>query len=190
MADFADLKSPFTPGHSRGVAQLATEAGRVSGLGADDLSLLRRAALVHDLGRVCVPSSIWDKPGPLTRTERERMELHPVRTEQLLMRSAGLRALAAIAGAHHERVDGTGYPHHVNAAALPPAARLLAAADRLHAMTEERPHRHAHTPYAAADELRAEASDGGLDRDAATARSQRRVTARENGAISSSTPTG
>jgi HD-GYP domain-containing protein (c-di-GMP phosphodiesterase class II) len=169
VADFADLKSPFTPGHSRGVAQLATEAGRVSGLGADDLSLLRRAALVHDLGRVCVPSSIWDKPGPLTRTERERMELHPVRTEQLLMRSAGLRALAAIAGAHHERVDGTGYPHHVNAAALPPAARLLAAADRLHAMTEERPHRHAHTPYAAADELRAEASDGGLDRDAATA---------------------
>ncbi len=74
VADFADLKSPFTPGHSRGVAQLATEAGRASGPAADDLTLLRRAALVRDLGRVCVPNSIWDKPGPLTRTERERME--------------------------------------------------------------------------------------------------------------------
>ncbi len=169
VADFADLKSPFTSGHSRGVAELAAEAGRGSGLGAEDITMLRRAALVHDLGRVCVPNSIWDKPGPLTRTERERMELHPMRTEQLLMRSTGLRTLAAVAGAHHERVDGTGYPHHANAAALSPAARLLAAADRLHAMTEERAYRAARTPGAAADELRAEARSGGLDPEAAAA---------------------
>jgi HD-GYP domain-containing protein (c-di-GMP phosphodiesterase class II) len=169
VADFADLKSPFTPGHSRGVAELAADAGRASGLAADDVTTLRRAALVHDLGRVCVPNSIWDKPGPLTHTERERMELHPLRTEQLLMRSTGLRALAAVAGAPHERVDGTGYPHHVNAAALPSTARLLAAADRLHAMTEVRPHRPAHTPEAAADELRTEARNGGLDPEAASA---------------------
>jgi HD-GYP domain-containing protein (c-di-GMP phosphodiesterase class II)/DNA-binding CsgD family transcriptional regulator len=169
VADFADLKSPFTPGHSRGVAKLAADAGQAGGLTAEDITMLRRAALVHDLGRVCVPNSIWDKPGPLTRTERERMELHPVRTEQLLARSPGLRALAPAAGAHHERVDGTGYPHHASAAGLPPAARMLAAADRLHAMTEERPYRAAHSADAAADQLRAEARNGGVDPDAAAA---------------------
>jgi DNA-binding NarL/FixJ family response regulator len=71
--------------------------------------------------------------------------------------------------ASHERVDGTGYPHHANAGALAPAARLLAAADRLHAMTEERAHRPAHTADAAADELRAESRNGGLDPEAAAA---------------------
>lgn len=169
VADFADLKSPFTPGHSRGVAELAAGAGTASGLAAADVTMLRRAALVHDLGRVCVPNSIWDKPAPLTHTESERMELHPMRTEQLLMRCPGLRALAPVAGAHHERVDGTGYPHHANAAGLPAAARLLAAADRFHAMTEERAHRPARTPDIAAEELRAEARTGGLDPDATAA---------------------
>ncbi len=169
IADFADLKSQFTAGHSRAVADLAANAGRASGLAPDDVAMLRRAALVHDLGRVCIPNSIWDKPAPLTRTERERMELYPVRTEQLLARSPGLRALALVAAAQHERVDGTGYPHHANAADLPVSARLLAAADRLCAMTEPRAHRAAHTPPQAADELRADARTGGLDPDAAAA---------------------
>lgn len=169
IADFADLKSPFTAGHSRGVAELAAAAGRACGLAPDDVTALRRAALVHDLGRVCIPNSVWDKPGALTRTERERMELHPVRTEQLLARSPGLRVLAPVAGAHHERPDGSGYPHHAGAAVLAPPARLLAAADRLHAMTEPRPHRPAHGAQEAADELRAQARSGGLDPDAAGA---------------------
>lgn len=169
VADFADLKSPFTASHSRGVAELAAAAGRASGLAPDDVTSLRRAALVHDLGRVCIPNSVWDKPGPLTRTERERMELHPLRTEQLLARSPGLRTLAPVAGAHHERADGTGYPHHASAGALTPAARLLAAADRLHAMVEPRAHRPARTPEQAAEELRAETRAGGLDQEAAAA---------------------
>ena len=169
VADFADLKSQFTAGHSRAVADLATKAAQASGLVLDDVAMLRRAALVHDLGRVCIPNSIWDKPGPLTRSERERMELYPVRTEQLLARSTGLKTLAPIAAAQHERADGTGYPHHVNAGDLPAGARLLAASDRLCAMTEPRAHRRARTPTEAADQLREDARTGGLDPDAASA---------------------
>ncbi|MFL5824393.1 MAG: HD domain-containing phosphohydrolase [Solirubrobacteraceae bacterium] len=169
MADFADLKSPFTAAHSRAVAALAAEAGRACGLTPDDVALLRRAALVHDLGRVCIPNSIWDKPGPLTRTERERMELYPVRTEQLLSRSPGLKSLTPTAGSQHERVDGTGYPHRANAAELSPAARLLAAADRWRAMAEARAYRQAYTPQQAADALRADARSGGIEPEAAAA---------------------
>lgn len=169
MADFADLKSPFTAGHSRAVAELAANAGQACGLARADVTALCRAALVHDLGRVCIPNSIWDKPGPLTRTERERMELYPVRTEQLLSRCPGLATLAPVAASQHERVDGTGYPHRASAADLSAAARLLAAADRLRAMTETRAHRPPHPPEQAADQLRADARSGGLAPEAADA---------------------
>lgn len=169
VADFADLKSPFTAGHSRRVAELSRMAAEACGLAREDVVTLWRAALVHDLGRVCVPNSIWDKAGALTRAERERMELYPVRTEQLLARSAGLNMLAPIASAQHERVDGTGYPHHDRASDLPPAARLLAAADRFCAMTETRAHRPAHSPEAAAEKLRAEARSGGASSEATAA---------------------
>jgi HD-GYP domain-containing protein (c-di-GMP phosphodiesterase class II) len=169
MADFADLKSPFTAGHSRAVAALAAEAGQACGLAPEDVRSLRRAALAHDLGRVCIPNSIWDKPGPLTRSERERMQLYPMRTEQLLSRSPGLATLAPLAGSQHERVDGTGYPHRASAGDLPPGARLLAAADRLRAMTEARAYRPAHEAGEAAEELRADARAGGVDGDAAGA---------------------
>jgi HD-GYP domain-containing protein (c-di-GMP phosphodiesterase class II) len=73
MADFVDLKSPFSAGHSRGVADLAAAAARRSGNPPDEVLTLRRAGLVHDLGRAGVPNAIWDKPGPLTGVERERV---------------------------------------------------------------------------------------------------------------------
>lgn len=169
IADFTDLKSPYTAGHSRGVAQLAAGAGERCGIVGEELVDLRRAALVHDLGRVCIPNSIWDKPGSLTHSERERMQLHPMRTEQLLRRCRELRGLAALAAAHHERPDGEGYPHRTAASNLPATARLLAAADRLRAMTEPRAHRPARSPSQAAEELEAEARTGGLDADAVSA---------------------
>ena len=89
-ADFIDLKSPYMGGHSRRCAELATDAARVLGLSEDDVTALRRAALVHDFGTTVVPNSIWDKPGPLTRTEFDRVELHPMLTEQMLRRSPAL----------------------------------------------------------------------------------------------------
>lgn len=166
LAHFADLKSPFTRGHSPGVAALAEGAARHAGIDEGETASLRRAALVHDLGRTGIPNGIWDKPGPLTRAEWERVRLHPYLTERVLSHAAALAPLASLAGAHHERLDGSGYHRGSPAALLPPAARILAAADVYQAMTEERPHRPALAPDAAARELAAEAEGGRLDRHA------------------------
>jgi HD-GYP domain-containing protein (c-di-GMP phosphodiesterase class II) len=166
FAAFADLKSPFTRGHSAGVAALAEGAARHAGLGKPEAADLRRAALVHDLGRTGIPNGIWDKPGPLTRAEWERVRLHPYLTERILSQAAALAPLAPLAGTHHERLDSSGYHRGSPAALLPPAARILAAADAYQAMTQERPHRPALPPEAAAKRLSAEADGGRLDGDA------------------------
>jgi HD-GYP domain-containing protein (c-di-GMP phosphodiesterase class II) len=163
LAAFADLKSPFTRGHSPGVAALAEGAARHAGLGESEAVAVRRAGLVHDLGRTGIPNGIWDKPGPLTRAEWERVRLHPYLTERVLTQAAALAPLAALAGAHHERLDGSGYHRGSPAALLPPAARILAAADAYHAMTEARPHRPALSPQEAASELTAAADSGRLE---------------------------
>ena len=108
-ADFIDLKSPYMVGHSRRCADLAADAARVLGFPDDAIARLSRAALVHDFGATAVPNSIWDKPGSLTRTEFDRVELHPMLTEQMLRRSPALAALNPVACAHHEKCDGSGY---------------------------------------------------------------------------------
>jgi HD-GYP domain-containing protein (c-di-GMP phosphodiesterase class II) len=169
MGDFADLASPYLVGHSAGVAELASAAAERCQLGAADAMTIRRAALVHDLGRVAVPVRIWQKPAPLTPDEWERVRLHAYHSERILIRSARLAALAPVATAHHERLDGGGYHRGVAAAALAPPARLLAAADAYHAMTEPRPHRQPLSPSRAAETLGRQASAGALDADAVTA---------------------
>src|SRR5262249_7197391 len=145
-------KSMWTIGHSRGVADLAAQAAAVAGLPAADEVLLRPAALVHDIGRVTVPFSVWAKPGPLTRGEREQVRLHAYHSERVLDAADGLRPLARLAGSHGERCDGSGYHRGSRAADLPPAARLLAAADCYHAMREPRAYRPPLSPAAAAGE--------------------------------------
>ncbi|MEA2449003.1 MAG: hypothetical protein QOG63_935 [Thermoleophilaceae bacterium] len=167
IAYFADLKSTYTLEHSSGVAELAEAAGWR--LGLDDVELLRRAALVHDLGRVAVSTGIWDKPGPLSDGEWERVRLHPYCTERALARAGGLLPVARVAALHHERLDGSGYPGHAGAGALDSAARVLAAADAYQAMTETRAHRPARAPGEAADALVAEARAGRLDGEAVDA---------------------
>jgi HD-GYP domain-containing protein (c-di-GMP phosphodiesterase class II) len=169
IADFTDLKSPYTAGHSRGVADLATEAARCFGLPDSETAALRRAALVHDLGRLGVPNTIWDKPGPLTPAEWERVRLHPYLTERMLASATALAPLAAVASQHHERCDGSGYPRGQSADTLGPAARILAAADCYRAMLEPRPHRPQRAPSDAERELRAEVRAGRLDGNAADA---------------------
>ena len=121
IADFTDLKSPWTIGHSRGVADLARAATQIYGLSAADAGLVRRAGLVHDLGRLGVSNAIWDKPGALTAAEIERVRLHPYLTERMLASSAALAPLGAIAVQHHERLDGSGYPRGLSGDAIAPA---------------------------------------------------------------------
>ena len=163
IGDFADLKSPYTLGHSRAVADLAAEAGRGCGLSVEELRTLRRAGLVHDLGRLGVSNAIWDKRGSLSTVERERIRLHPYLTERIVCYSPALAPLGMLAAQHHERLDGSGYPRGLNASALSPSARILAAADVYRAMLEPRPHRTAMSAPDAADALRTEARAGRLD---------------------------
>ena len=159
FADFVDMKSPGMAGHSRGVAALAGQA-------TVDGKSLRQAGLVHDLGRMSVPNGIWDKPGPLTDGEWERVRLHPYYSQRILERSPALRSLAACAAMHHERLDGSGYHRGSYRAEISNDARILAAADAYQAMTQPRAFRPAHSAPHAAEELEAEARAGRLDADA------------------------
>jgi HD-GYP domain-containing protein (c-di-GMP phosphodiesterase class II) len=168
IADMIDLKSPYLAGHSRGVANLAAEAGRDNGFADEEVSTLRRAGLLHDLGRLGVSSGIWDKPGPLTETEFERVRLHPYLTDRMLARIPALSRIREIAARHHERLDGSGYPRRLTAALLTPPDLLIAAADVYHALTS-RPHRPPLDAGHAADELRDQVRRGLLDGEAANA---------------------
>jgi HD-GYP domain-containing protein (c-di-GMP phosphodiesterase class II) len=169
FADLADLKCRFTIGHSRGVAALADRAARLAGLDEDACSRVRRGALLHDVGRTSVSTSIWDRPGPLSAGEVDQVRLHAYWSERVLARAPALAPLAPLAGAHHERLDGSGYHRGVAAAALSQEARLLAAADVMHALREARPHRAAHDLASAIAVLDQEARAGCLDSGAVAA---------------------
>ncbi|WP_350280829.1 HD domain-containing phosphohydrolase [Kribbella sp. HUAS MG21] len=163
FAYFVDLKSPYLFGHSTGVAALADRAAGLLGLSDDERATLRRAALLHDLGRVGVPTAVWERPGPLRRSDWEQVRLHPYQSGRILGRSAVLQPIAELAAAHHEKLDGSGYPQQAKGNELSLAARLLAAADCYQALTEDRPHRSAHSPVGAAEILLAQVSAGRLD---------------------------
>jgi HD-GYP domain-containing protein (c-di-GMP phosphodiesterase class II) len=169
MGDFADLLSPYLVGHSAGVAELAGAAAKRCGWPDPEVVAVRRAGFVHDLGRVAVSAAIWQKPGPLSADEWERVRLHAYHTERVLSRSSFLSPLAPVATAHHERLDGSGYHRGSTVAALPPPARLLAAADCYRAMIEPRPHREALTAARAADALHEQTREGRLDADSVAA---------------------
>jgi HD-GYP domain-containing protein (c-di-GMP phosphodiesterase class II) len=169
IADFADLKSPYLVDHSTGVAELAAAAAQRCGLPESDVRATRQAGLLHDLGRTAIPNNIWDKAGPLTNGEWERVRLHPYYTERILARASPFATLGALASLHHERLDGSGYHRGLPGTLQPLTARLLAAADVYHAMTEPRPHRARRSLDEAASTTRAEANAGRLDPEAVDA---------------------
>jgi HD-GYP domain-containing protein (c-di-GMP phosphodiesterase class II) len=169
FGDYADLKSPSWLGHSTGVAALAADAARRLGLPGADVTLVERAALVHDLGVIGVSTGVWDKAGALSTAERERVRTHPYLTERILSRPDRLAEVAAVAALHHERADGSGYPRGVRGDALPITSRVVAAADSYHALCEARPHRAALGGEGAAAVLREDATAGRLDGDAVNA---------------------
>jgi HD-GYP domain-containing protein (c-di-GMP phosphodiesterase class II) len=169
IANFIDLKSPYSLGHARAVADLAAEAGAQLGLSEGEVRELRRAGLVHDFGRLGVSNAIWDKRGPLGAGEWERVRMHPYLTERMLRQSEALAPLGAIAVQHCERLDGSGYPRGLSGAGISRPARILGAADAYQAMREPRPHRPERSAGDAAAELRADVKAGRLDGEAVEA---------------------
>ncbi len=165
LADFTDFKSTFTLGHSRGVARLVALAVEEFGLPASDSVTLRRAALVHDIGRVGISNSIWDKTGALTASEWERVRLHAYYGERIFAHSKTLTSLGKIAAQHHERLDGSGYHRSLSAGDLSSGAQLLAVADVYQALTETRPHRSAYSSEDAATTLENEVRVGRFERE-------------------------
>ena len=166
FARFADLKTPSSVGHSPATAQLATAAARLAGCPPGELEVMTRAALLHDLGSVTVANGVWEHRGPLGAAAWEQVRLHAYHTERILARSPALAPFAAVAGAHHERPDGSGYHRGARAEAVSRLARLLAAADSLVALRADRPHRTARSEAAAMRELERDAREGRLCRDA------------------------
>jgi HD-GYP domain-containing protein (c-di-GMP phosphodiesterase class II) len=162
-ADFIDLKSPYRVGHSRRCAQLAADAASLLDVGDAEIAAVRRAALLHEFGTTAVPNSIWDKRGPLTRAEFDRVELHPMLSEQMLRRSPALAALIPVAAAHHEKADGSGYHRGLHGDATERGARILCATDIYVGLTTERADRPAFTGGHAATEVRRLASMGVLE---------------------------
>lgn len=163
LGDFVDLKCPFTLGHSRATAQLAADAAATLGLDPDAVALTRRAAHIHDIGRIGVSNQIWSKPSDLTMAEFERMRLHPYLTERILHRVPGLKDVAAVAANHHECLNGTGYPRGLSARQLTTPDRLVAAAVSYQSALEPRPYREALSREGAARRLRGRVREGELD---------------------------
>ncbi|WP_421118615.1 HD domain-containing phosphohydrolase [Aquihabitans daechungensis] len=163
IGDFCDLRCPFFAGHARGTAELVAGAASRLGLAPAEATLVRRAALIHDVGRFGVSGTVWDAPGPLSVSNQERMRMHVYYVERIFNRPEPLKRIGLLAATHHERMDGSGYHRGVGGAMLSMPARVLAAADAYHAMTQPRPHRGALDPAAAARELRSDGDAGRFD---------------------------
>lgn len=166
FADFVDIKSTYTLTHSSRVAELAAESTRRAGLPESDVTTVRRAALLKEIGRTGISSSIWEKTGPLSAREWEQVRLHSYYTGRILAHAPALALLGDLASIHHERLDGSGYHRGLPAGSQSIAGRILSAADVYHALTEARPHRPAFGADQAAAELQKQARAGKLDGDA------------------------
>lgn len=163
LADFTDLRCAPRAGHSRSVADLAAAAAASLGLSSEEITITRRAGLLHDIGLHGVPATILGKLGPLSATEWERIRLAAYYTERVLARPDALRRIGAVAAFAHERSDGSGYPRGLSGAAIPVTGRVIAATCAFRAMVEPRPHRGPLGSDQAAALLRAEVGAGRLD---------------------------
>jgi putative nucleotidyltransferase with HDIG domain len=141
FAEVIDIKSPFTHTHSTRVSSIAMKIAEALGMNARDLTLIRRASLLHDIGKLSVPNSVLDKPGKLTAQEWETVRLHPYYTQRILERIEGFKHLAFIASTHHEKLDGSGYYRNLRATQLPLSSRAITVADIFEAMAAKRPYR-------------------------------------------------
>jgi len=165
FASVVDAKSPYTARHSEGVAEIAVAISSLLALGSDASATVRRAALLHDVGKLGVSNRILDKPDRLTEQEWAVVRRHPRWSLEILMRVRAFHELARIAAAHHERLDGSGYFAGLTARELDSPSRILAVADVAEALTAERPYRSALGPDEVLDIMRPDAGRS-LDADA------------------------
>ena len=171
FAAVIDAKSPWTHEHCDRVCAIATGMGTLLGFDEPALRELRRAALLHDIGKLSISNRILDKPGPLTDDEQHEVRGAPLLTEQILGRVPSFDGLAALASAHHERLDGHGYPRGLAAEQLTMPMRVLAVADVYEALISERPYRPAFTTEVALELMSADVP-ARLDPDAFAALNQ------------------
>ena len=146
FADVVDSKSPFTFRHSVGTTEVAVLISNAMGLAPDRVDVVRRAALLHDIGMLGVPNTILDRPGPLTSQEWTTIHHHPLLSQEILSRVGAFREIAVLAGQHHEKLDGSGYPFHLTGEQISIESRILTVADVFSALMESRPYRHDLTP--------------------------------------------
>ena len=152
LADYSGLKSPFQASRSRRVAELTERVTRRMGLPEPEATHVYRAALVHDIGLVAVPSFVLNKPqGELTEVEREQVRLHPYHSERILARVPALTPIVPLVSAHHERMDGRGYHRGLAGENVPRGARILAVTDLFDELTHDTPDHMAMEPERALD---------------------------------------
>lgn len=141
IASVVDAKSPFTAEHSLGVARLARFLGQQLGFAGDHLEKLEIAALMHDIGKLQVPDEVLESHAAYSLADRSTMKKHSFATYQILRRIGGFEEIALWAAEHHESLNGSGYPFHLKAEAIPPEARIIKVADIFQALAQRRPYR-------------------------------------------------
>jgi putative nucleotidyltransferase with HDIG domain len=141
LARTVDANSPWTAGHSENVTRGAIMLGKAMRLRSDEIDLLHRGGLLHDIGKIAVPASILDKPGRLTPEERAVVESHPEVGARILAPIDAYAPIVPIVLYHHERYNGEGYPHKLRGNAIPRLARIMAIADVYDALVSDRPYR-------------------------------------------------
>jgi putative nucleotidyltransferase with HDIG domain len=155
ISDAVEMQDSYTASHAHEVSDLAVRVGERMGIDGVELDRLRYAALLHDVGKISIPSEILRKPGPLTDSERARMNEHTVIGARMLERIRFLAPVAPLVRSAHERHDGAGYPDGLAGEEIPRAAMVIATCDAFHAMTSDRSYRKAMSVEAAEAELRA-----------------------------------
>ncbi|HTU19167.1 MAG TPA: HD-GYP domain-containing protein [Gemmataceae bacterium] len=165
LARTVEAKSLFTHGHSERVMHYALSLADVVGVPAHEREVLRKGALLHDIGKISVPDAILDKPGKLTIAEFEVIKGHPAQGAHIVEPLHSLRETLPLIRWHHERLDGKGYPDGLRGDAIPQLVRILSVADVYDALSSERPYRQSIPHGSCLEMLRQNALGGGLDPD-------------------------
>jgi putative two-component system response regulator len=165
LAHSIEARDPYTHGHCERLAEMSARMGERLGVPEEQIKALRRAGVVHDIGKVAVPDSILLKPGPLTLDETKVMQKHPVVGERICAPLKTFRLVLPIIRHHHEKHDGTGYPDKLQGEEIPLTARILQLSDVYDALTTDRPYKVAFAPEVALDLMGEEAERGWWDRE-------------------------